>query len=149
MSGINRLEGTPWHVEYWEREEGDPRRHRSRCQYYNREDHSCDKKECPCIGSAHCNSYREKSKEQIRAESKRSPEKPKQKPKHQQKKPAPVEHSVPGVSLPAGSRIVHAVYGRGEVLKNEDGRITVQFRNGTTKLLSLRTCIQNGLIQKQ
>ena len=60
MAGPNQLQGTPWHVEIVGKEEGDPRRHRSRCKYYfrkNKEAH-CVYRGGRCIGSAHCGNYK-------------------------------------------------------------------------------------------
>ena len=60
MAGINRITGTPWHIEKYARKEGDPRRHKSKCAYYVKEHTFCSKKHMKCFGSAHCASYYEK-----------------------------------------------------------------------------------------
>lgn len=54
MAGVNRMVGAPWHVERFERQEDDPRRHRSRCKYYNKTTKHCVKRNGKCIGAAHC-----------------------------------------------------------------------------------------------
>lgn len=54
---LGDLTGSPWHVEKFTRAEGDDRRHRSRCKYYN--DKGCDYYG-RCKGSAHCDIYKEK-----------------------------------------------------------------------------------------
>lgn len=60
MAGINRMVGTPWHVERFEREEGDARRHRSRCKYYGgKPDGHCRFFNGRCHGTAHCRYYDE------------------------------------------------------------------------------------------
>ena len=53
--GINKLEGTPWHIEKFHRKEDDDRRHKSRCKYYTKEE--CTKLGHRCYGSAHCLYY--------------------------------------------------------------------------------------------
>ena len=59
--GINQvMVGCPWHIEKMVREEGDPRRHRSRCIYYSKESSHCSKIVSKCGGAAHCNYYEEK-----------------------------------------------------------------------------------------
>lgn len=58
--GIKRvMTGAPWHVEKMVRKEGDPRRHRSRCIYYNKSTGHCPKVVSKCVGAAHCNYYEE------------------------------------------------------------------------------------------
>lgn len=60
MSNLNKMSGTPWHIEKMHREEGDSRRHRSRCIYYDYVEPTCKKRMLKCIGSAHCDFYIEK-----------------------------------------------------------------------------------------
>ena len=58
MGDITRnMTGTSWHVERYERGEGDERRHRSHCMYFVREYCQCKKRNGKCIGSAHCLEY--------------------------------------------------------------------------------------------
>ena len=59
---INKLEGTPWHIERFHRKEYDDRRHKSRCKYYTKE--KCTKLGHRCYGSAHCLYYVE-SKDKV------------------------------------------------------------------------------------
>ena len=61
MSDLNKMAGTPWHIEKTHRKEGDGRRHRSRCIYYDCMEPSCKKRKLKCKGSAHCDFYTEKS----------------------------------------------------------------------------------------
>lgn len=51
------MTGTPWHVERIHRKEGDARRSKKRCQYYDNGD--CVSYAQPCYGSAHCARYKE------------------------------------------------------------------------------------------
>lgn len=60
MGQLERLTGVPWHVEKMIREEGDDRRHRSRCVYYQgKVDNFCSYYCEKCRGSAHCDHYKE------------------------------------------------------------------------------------------
>lgn len=68
MSKSRYLTGTPWHVERMTRQEGDPRRHKSRCIYYAPKSKTCDYKNGACIGSAHCMEYNEIIDEEKRSE---------------------------------------------------------------------------------
>lgn len=65
MARINRMVGTPWHVERFERKEDDPRRHRTRCRYYVSQSKHCTYRCGVCIGSAHCSHYDEKVEQQV------------------------------------------------------------------------------------
>lgn len=60
MSKINRMTGTPWHVDILRKEEDDTRRHRTRCSYYRKEGEFCSRMVSRCPGSAHCKYYSEK-----------------------------------------------------------------------------------------
>lgn len=57
MAGVSELTGTPWHTEKMLRKEGDPRRHRSMCIYFEKESEYCEKRFMKCVGSAHCDYY--------------------------------------------------------------------------------------------
>lgn len=59
MSDLNKMSGTPWHIEKMHRKDGDDRRHRSRCIYYEALGQSCKKRMLKCMGSAHCPHYKE------------------------------------------------------------------------------------------
>ena len=61
MSGIQNLTGVPWHVECFERKDGDERRHRSRCRFFQGKPYNlCLCNFVRCHGSAHCENYIEK-----------------------------------------------------------------------------------------
>ena len=55
--GINRMTGTPWHLEQVHREDGDARRYKGRCQYYDYNGNYCSYFCGRCRGSAHCDHY--------------------------------------------------------------------------------------------
>ena len=59
MGDLSRMTGTPWHVNRFTREEGDKRRHKSRCKFYNKASGFCRKRHHECRGSAHCKYYDE------------------------------------------------------------------------------------------
>lgn len=60
IMGIKKvMTGCPWHVEKMVRQEGDSRRHRSRCIYYNKKESHCSKVVGKCVGAAHCSYYDE------------------------------------------------------------------------------------------
>ena len=56
------LPDTPWHIGYPKKKENDPRRHRSRCIYYDKKTTKCMRgvSYSYCPGSARCSGYREK-----------------------------------------------------------------------------------------
>lgn len=61
----NKMPDTPWHIGYAKKEDGDPRRHKSRCIY--KEDSICRYGKSAayllkCPGSSHCKFYAENSK---------------------------------------------------------------------------------------
>lgn len=56
--GVNKMVGTPWHHEVLHKHENDERRHKSRCRNYSTGYCKCLNHRC--IGSAHCQYYKEK-----------------------------------------------------------------------------------------
>lgn len=63
--GVRNLQGTPWHVEQVHRNEGDDRRHKSRCMFYNPITKQC-KDRWKCNGSRYCRDYEPLSEEDFR-----------------------------------------------------------------------------------
>lgn len=64
MNHISQLQGEYCHLEYLRKEEGEEKRHKTRCS------HHCTNNYCSvwsgkCRGSAHCEFYKEKSNEEI------------------------------------------------------------------------------------
>ena len=55
--GVNQMTGQPWHKERIHRADGDARRYKGRCQFFDYDGNFCDKKKIPCYGSAHCEEY--------------------------------------------------------------------------------------------
>ncbi len=62
MSELRKLTGIPWHTGKWSRAEGDPRRHSHNCIYFSAKDKYCSCLYRKCTGSAHCDCYKEKRK---------------------------------------------------------------------------------------
>ena len=136
MPNLGDMTGTPWHVERLTRAEGDPRRHRSRCVYFRKEDAYCCKYEFRCFGSAHCSSYKEKTRTENHRPQSRHTQRKKDNPLTQPGKTVAVteEEPVPAESLfPFGSTVEHVKYGTGEVISTEGSRVTVQFKNSADK----------------
>ncbi len=136
--GVNRLTGTPWHVEKFTRNEGDDRRHRSRCAYYQRSDGSCIRYCERCRGSAHCYYYKE------RVPGSEEPAAP-----LKQKKEERMSDQEGRMRFPVGSRVVHKSYGPGTVKKIADGRITVSFDKGREVMLGLDICVRGRLLRRE
>ena len=63
--GVSNLQGTPWHVEQAHRKEGDDRRHKSRCMFYNPITKQC-KDNWKCNGSRYCRDYEPLSEEDFK-----------------------------------------------------------------------------------
>lgn len=85
MSGIQNLTGVPWHVECFERKDGDERRHRSRCRFFQGKPYNlCLCNFVRCHGSAHCENYIEKY--QAQEQSVQKPAIKKSKPSNSHKK---------------------------------------------------------------
>lgn len=59
MPHISDLTGAPWHKERMHREEGDARRHKTKCRYHESLDDQCSYYHERCRGSAHCMYYEE------------------------------------------------------------------------------------------
>jgi len=63
-----KLPDTPWHIGYAKMAEGDTKRHKARCIYYDNQNKYCITAKSPCCGttcggSAHCGVYSEKKAE--------------------------------------------------------------------------------------
>ena len=155
------MSGVPWHVETIRKEEGDDRRHRSRCAYYNKETHQCSKLfGMQCVGSAHCDIYKESSK---------NPD------KHVQRKNTKNDHGNahrnklerkdlqmdfngdpnnrknekkinPSAIFYEGCIITHKKYGIGKVKEIKGDHVLVGFDDGESHILNVKTCIDNNLI---
>ena len=132
MPNLGNMTGTPWHVETLTRAEGDPRRHRSRCLYFRKEDAYCCKYEFRCFGSAHCSSYKEKAGIENHRPQSRHAQRKKDNPLAQPSKTVAVTEEEPVSAesfFPSGSTVEHVKYGMGQVIATEGSRVTVQFKD--------------------
>ena len=128
MNTVRRMEGTPWHVEYMRREEGDARRDRRRCIKFRKEGSYCSIYFGKCIGSAHCPYYNAANNYSKRGQGAR-------------------EYTSIQQDFPFMSRVHHKRYGNGIVAGNQKGQILVAFAK-KTKSFSVEECIQNGLLRR-
>ena len=62
------ISGTPWHVEKFTRADGDPRRHRSRCIFYDKANKLYAKTVGKCYGTAHCKYYKEPKEPKVQVD---------------------------------------------------------------------------------
>lgn len=145
--GINRLAGTPWHIEKHTRDEFDDRRHRSRCAYFQKLDAYCSRYSEKCRGAAHCPYYKEKDygpSDVTEDGSEEGNTSPVSKPKKKIQKFSDRE----SMNLfRVGSRVVHKTYGSGTVKKVEVGKVTVAFDKGREVMLALDICVKNELLK--
>lgn len=70
--GINNFTGSPWHLEKVHRAEGDDRRYKGRCKYYEYDNKMCKYRMTKCIGSAYCTIYTPLSDEEFKNRQKKS-----------------------------------------------------------------------------
>ena len=66
------MTGSPWHAERVHRQEGDDRRYKGRCEYYEYNSDHCSYRVSKCIGSAHCNDYKLISEEEFKNRQKKN-----------------------------------------------------------------------------
>ena len=151
MPNLGDMTGTPWHVERLTRAEGDPRRHRSRCVYFRKEDAYCCKYEFRCFGSAHCSGYKEKTRIENHRPQHRHTQRKKDHPLAQPNKTVALkeEDPIPAESLfPSGSTVEHVKYGMGQVTATEGSRVIVQFKDVDTPMtFSASFCRDKGFLK--
>ena len=71
MSKVNLLQGEACHLEFLHMEEGESKRHRARCIYFNKKNEYCSAFCGKCRGSSHCDKYSERLVTEKSHESKR------------------------------------------------------------------------------
>lgn len=131
---VERMTGTPWHTEILRRSEGDAKRHRSRCIHYISGSKQCRCRNSRCIGSAHCDYYREPEPEVTNE----APPKP---------SPKTTQSKFNGkIFFFVGDRVRHQSWGEGTVTEVTTKIITVAFDDGMEKQLDVSACITKGLI---
>ena len=146
MAGLNRLTGTPWHVDRFARKEGDPRRHRSRCANYDPVEKSCCFR-TRCIGSAHCDSYREESPDIVKEKNKRAA-KARRYNKTKVFYDKKVQEKVTNIYYRPGDRVMHKKYGVGLVTESTLEKVSVRFyEDNTERTFVPEFCYKQGLLE--
>lgn len=170
--GISQLQGTPWHLEQMHRKEGDDRRHKSRCKFYNPITKQC-KDRWECRGSRYCQEYEQLSEVAFRqrqediAEAKRLLAKgyssdeltaiQNQKRKAKKEQQNKTEHpktkrtgntNTESIRLPnlQGKYIKHKGFGKGLVIEQSGDNVLVVY-NGVTKTQKLSILLKNNIIE--
>ncbi len=132
MNNYKGINGAPWHVERAHRQEGDIRRHRSRCLYYDTYDKKCSQYLSSCIGAAHCKKYIQRE----RVQGDYTP--PIKTAKTIDYNKITIEkQNVPqqneAVKINVKDTINHKIFGKGKVISIEGSVATVQFASGVKK----------------
>ena len=136
MSGINRLTSTPWHIERYTREEGDSRRHRSRCIYFTREKNYCSREIGRCRGSAHCLYYSETEKHDSATLQESTIGGP--------SRTNDIDDKTNEFAM--GRMVKHKVFGMGEITDRQGKIVVINFSDGQTRRLILEDCINQRLL---
>lgn len=132
------MSGSPWHVEKMVRKEGDSRRHRSRCIYYNKSNKYCTKVVGKCVGSAHCSYYEECFREEFEQNEVRD-----------KQVITNVEQDNKlklGMKI-VGRKIIHNKYGKGKITKITGNKVDILFESGKTASFNIELCIKNSIIK--
>lgn len=137
--GVSQMTGTPWHLETLKTKEGEPRRHRRKCRFYDKETAFCSRISFKCGGAARCSHYEEIVLQPEEPETQPAPE------------PAPAPASAtpqPDARrlFPKGCRVRHRRMGPGVVKKSGNETITVAFDSGEVMKLAVSVCLKNGLL---
>lgn len=142
------LTGTPWHVDRFAREEDDPKRHRSRCFYYDKtrgQNYRCAK-HGRCIGSAHCQYYDEKPRENKANASRTTKDATYDSIKKSLEKRAARERSNQK-PFPVGSFVCHQTFGTGHVKSIRGNYVKVVFDSGKTGEFDIDICLKNRVLR--
>ena len=120
--GISQsMTGSPWHVERMHRKEGDAKRHKNKCVYFDKERGFCSSKRIKCFGSAHCDKY---------SETFRMPRK---------------TNIIPKTNLcpyKKGTMVEHKIFGIGEIINVKEDIMEIQFVDVGIKKLSYQKCLE-------
>lgn len=149
MPGLNQFTGSPWHKEKMVREDGDPRRHRGKCKFYNKETRYCAAISSNCFGAAHCGYYKERP--QITKDDKTSGNwrpKVQKVDKYAQYNKKKNQAYKKKVSLTVGSKVKDPTYGEGVVKNIYNGLAIVNFKNVGDVLMDTRTNSKSGTLHK-
>ena len=148
MGISSNLTGTPWHVDRFVREEGDPKRHRSRCAFFCKSNPYSS--QCGmhghCIGSAHCQFYREKTRENITDASEITKEDTLTSIKNSMKKRVERERSNQK-PFPVGSFVKHQTFGTGHVKSIKENYVKVEFDSGKIADFDIDICLSKRILR--
>ncbi|MBY5033644.1 hypothetical protein K6V78_00910 [Streptococcus gallolyticus] len=121
--GLGQLTGTSWHVGKFTRSEGDEKRHRGRCQFF--EKGLCLKLENRCQGSARCAIYRER-----RADFQEE---------------LPTFRQVLEKQFYRGRMVVHPQFGAGQIKDLTDEKLIVTFYGDKTMTFALQFVLEKNI----
>lgn len=139
MPKVSELTGIPWHVEKWTRNEGDERRHKSRCIHYRKKDSYCKYLYIECIGSRYCQYYKAKKNEEVSRDTNATVKK---------KDITEKISDVDGKKIyPIGSKVRHQKFGEGYITEISDGHVIIDFENIGEKILGLDVCVAKGYLE--
>ncbi|WP_294242020.1 hypothetical protein [Pseudobutyrivibrio sp.] len=139
MPKVSELTGTPWHVEKLTRNEGDERRHKSRCIYYRKKDSYCKYQYIECRGSRYCKYYKTNEIEGVSVNA-----------DAQVKKKETIEKitDAEGKKIyPIGSKVRHQKFGDGFITDISNGHVSIDFENVGEKILGLDICVAKGYLE--
>lgn len=139
MPKVSELTGTPWHVEKLTRNEGDERRHKSRCIYYRKKDSYCKYQYIECIGSRYCKYYKAKESEKVSTDA--------EAPLNKKDAIEKISDTEGKKLYPIGSEIRHQKFGEGYITEISDGHITIDFKDAGKKILALDVCVAKGYLE--
>ena len=138
MPKVSELTGTPWHVEKLTRNEGDERRHKSRCIYYRKKDAYCKYQYIECAGSRYCKYYKAK---EIEDNNKNSDA-----PIKKTEVPRKITDAEGKKIYPVGSKVHHKKFGYGYIKDISKGHIVIDFEDAGEKILGLDICVTRGYL---
>ena len=146
MAGVNRMTGAPWHVEKMGRQEGDERRHRSRCKYHRKNDNYCSKRFGVCVGSVHCSNYEEVSHSSEDGAVVKPNVTPTAK-KEKNKDLSSDELEIVNALRKPGTLIWHKKYDVGEVVAVKGETAKIRFDSGKESDFDIHASAASGLIR--
>jgi len=167
MAYDKMISGTPWHVEKFTRAEGDSRRHRSRCIFYDKANKVCAKTVGKCYGTAHCKYYKEPKEPKVQ----NVPEEPdsspgritaahvtSMKPKPERRTenlseikahlPTPVKKRSGKAEFSVGDLIKHEKYGIGKITSISGSKAKAIFSYSIEREFDIEEGKKNGVIAR-
>ncbi len=143
MPYINRLTGSPWHVDKWTRKEGDERRHKSRCVYLEKSDNHCRKNYGKCCGSAHCYDYKEFVVPETSANV--NDKKSCGSSGSEKMKTSANVNGVKTEGFFVGQRVKSSKFGFGIIIDVSSNIMTIHFENGEVKKFDIKICAKKQI----